>query len=418
MTRTDLSIPLPHGGSADAAASVVRWPTLAILAACVAVAGGCSTVEGALSGDKVDYRSSPTRAQPLDVPPDLTQLNRDNRFQPQPSGVVAASTFQAGQAAGGAATARPGVATASTVTSGPAAAPTGTPVVAPVAVGAVRIERSGDQRWLVTSTAPEALWPQLQAFWRDAGFTLEVDDASAGVMETNWAENRAKLPQDAIRRTLGRLVDGLYSTGERDRFRTRLERTAAGTEIFVSHRGLEETYTDSQKTSTVWQPRARDAELEAVFLTRMMNRLGGAAAPAAAAGQVAVEAPAAAPATPARARLLSGQPGAALQVDDPFDRAWRRVGLALDRTGFTVEDRDRTQGLYFVRVVPAKLPAEPGFFSRLFSSDAKEPSPERLRVAVKGEGNASVVSVQNAQGVADGSDTAKRIVGLLVDDLK
>jgi outer membrane protein assembly factor BamC len=411
MTRPDLAT---FDFPADPAPAGRHGLHAVLLAACVAAVAGCSTVEGALSGDKVDYRSSPTRAQPLDVPPDLTQLSRDNRFQPQPTGVVAASTFQGGP---GSAAGTPATATATAPAGRPATTPTTTPVVAPTALGAVRLERSGEQRWLVTPASPEQLWPQLQAFWREAGFTLEVDESVAGVMETNWAENRAKLPQDAIRRTLGRLVEGFYSTGERDRFRTRLERTAAGTEIYVTHRGLEEVYTDSQRTSTAWTARPRDPELEAVFLARLMTRLGapaGAAPPA----QVAAAATPAAPVAPARARVLEGQPGAALQVDDAFDRAWRRVGLALDRTGYTVEDRDRTQGLYFVRVVPAKAPAEGGFLSRLFGGDTKEPSPERLRVAVKGDTAASVVSIQNAQGAADGSDTARRIVSLLVDDLK
>jgi outer membrane protein assembly factor BamC len=381
---------------------------LPVLAVTVGLLAGCASVEEALTGDKVDYRSSTTRAQPLDVPPDLTQLSRDARFQPQ-AGVVSASTFQG---APGAASTGP-TATASAAAAGGAAATPGTPAVAPSSLGPVRVERAGDERWLVVALPPEALWPQLQAFWREGGFTLEVDEAGTGVMETNWAENRAKLPQDAIRRTLGRIFDSFYSTGERDRFRTRIERTAAGTEVYISHRGMEEVYVDGQQTSTAWQPRPRDPELEAVFLARLMTKLGGGT-PAATREVVA-----SAPAAPARARVLDGQPGAALQVDDPFDRAWRRVGLALDRTGFTVEDRDRAQGLYFVRVIPNRVtPETGGFFSRLFRGEQAAPSAERLRVAVKGDGASTVVSVQNAQGAAEASDTARRIVTLLVDDLK
>jgi outer membrane protein assembly factor BamC len=119
-----------------------------------------------------------------------------------------------------------------------------------------------------------------------------------------------------------------------------------------------------------------------------------------------------------RARVIAGQ--AALQVDDGFDRAWRRVGLALDRSGFTVEDRDRAQGLYFVRYVDPALMGreEPGFLSRLFGAKADTSGPARYRVLVKAEGERSTVSVLNNQGAPETGDAGKRIVSLLVEDLK
>ena len=53
--------------------------------------------------------------------------------------------------------------------------------------------------------------------------------------------------------------------------------------------------------------------------------------------------------------MTKGEEGnGVLTLDEPFDRAWRRVGLALDRVGFTVEDRDRAKGLYYVRYVDPK----------------------------------------------------------------
>ena len=375
-----------------------------VLAACLAALAGCSSIDSALSGDKVDYRGSTTRGTPLDVPPDLTQLSRDARYQ-APGGTVSASNFE----------------NASAVPSAAASA------VAPAAIGDMHIERAGSERWLVTDLTPEQLWPQLRAFWQERGFTLTSDDPATGVMETDWAENRAKLPLDPIRSTIGKALDFLYSTGERDRFRTRVERRAdgKGSEIYVSHRGMEEVYNSSgeNRNSTIWQPRAADPQLEAAMLTRLMQKLGAkeSADKATAAASAASGVGAQAAAAPARARVLPDQPGAALQVDEGFDRDWRRVGLALDRSGFTVEDRDRSAGLYFVRYVdPAKIgAAEPGFFSRLFSSDRKSSNaPARYRVALKSAGNETTVSVQDAKGVPEGSDVGQRIVALLVGELK
>ncbi len=352
--------------------------------------GACSSIENLLGGDKVDYRSTASnQTKGLEVPPDLTQLARENRYQ-LPGGVVSAAA----------------------TTSGTAVSANNVAVVAPLAVGEMRVERAGTQRWLFVPLPPERLWPQLRSFWQERGFTLASDSSETGVMETEWAENRAKLPQDFIRQALGRIFDSLYSTGERDRFRTRVERVAGGSEVYISHRGLEEVYSSPSKDATVWQPRKSDPQLEAEFLSRLMVRLGSK-------DEVARTVVAAAPEATPRARLLTSG-AAALEVDEPFDRAWRRLGLALDRTGFTVEDRDRTAGIYFVRYVDPKETekGEPNFFAKLFSSTPSQIGPVKYRVSVKSEGNKSTISVLSSAGAVENSDNAKRIAGQLVAELK
>ena len=353
--------------------------------------GGCSVVDSFLGGDKVDYKSQASKTTALDVPPDLTQLARDSRYQPQ-SGIVSAS----------------GLATS---TAAAASAPS---TIAVNSLADMRIERDGNQRWLVTSMTPEQLWPQVRAFWTERGFNLVVDDAQAGVMETDWAENRAKIPQDGVRRMLGGLLDRLYDTGERDRFRTRVERVAGGSEVSIAHRGAEEFYQGQTKEVTSWRLRPTDPKLEAEMLVRLMTKLG-------AKEEVARTQVANAPSTTPRARVLSGQDGAALEFDEGFDRAWRRIGLALDRTGFTVEDRDRSGGLYFVRYVDPKTAGrdEPGFFSKLFGLDDKNAANlQRYRIALKRAGEKTQVVVQTSQGTPETGETGQRIVSLLVDELK
>ena len=280
----------------------------------------------------------------------------------------------------------------------------------------MRIERSGNQRWLSTPLPPEKLWPQLQNFWAERGFVLITDQAEFGVMETEWAENRAKLPQDIIRQTIGRVFESLYSTGERDKFRTRVERTANGTEVYISHRGMVEVYSNQQKDSTIWQPRPADPQLEGEFLQRLMVKLGAKEEEAKLAVTTGT-------APVAKARAIEGASTPSLQMDEGFDRAWRRVGLALDRSGFTVEDRDRAQGTYFVRYVDpsARKKDDTGLLSRVFSfgkTDNDKAALSRYRVTVKADGERSVVAVLPAQGNDSTGDVGKRIVGFLVDDLK
>jgi outer membrane protein assembly factor BamC len=340
------------------------------------------------------------------VPPDLTQLQRDGRFATagSASGSVSASTFQGGGAVAAAAPQN-------------AAAPGTPPVVAPVALGELRVVREGNERWLVVPLPPEQLWPQLREFWTERGFNLVIDNPQSGVMETDWAENRANIPQDIVRRSLGRVLDSLYDSGLRDRYRTRVERNGAASEVYISHRGMIEQLVGDRTTETTrWNHRPSDPGLEAEFLTRLMVKLGSKEQ---AAREVVAKAAPVADA-PARARA---QGPSALVVDEAFDRAWRRVGLALDRGGFTVEDRDRAGGLYFVRYVDparAQTNAEPGFFAKLFSFGRSEQTapPVRYRIALKGEGERTNVTVQNSQGQPESGPVAQRIVALLVDDLK
>jgi len=347
-----------------------------------------------LQADKVDYRSaSNVKVPTLDVPPDLTQLSKDTHYAVV-GGAVSASSLKAGQ---------------------PTTAATA-PTVAVAALGDVRIERAGNQRWLVVNRPADKLWDPVKDFWQENGFLLAMDQNTLGIMETDWAENRAKIPQDFIRSSIGKLFDSLYSTAERDKFRTRLERNSNGeTEIFISHRGMIETVTtkSSQEAgNTMWQPRAADPELEAEFLRRLMVKLGvsepqartlvAGAAPVKKTADVATE---------------NGQP--VVRMEEGFDSAWRRVGLALDRTGFTVEDRDRKQGIYFVRYVPLNADkSEPGFFSKLFSSSDKNSDAAKFQIAVRSVANVTTVSVLDSKGVPETSVSAQRIVKVIADDIK
>ena len=285
---------------------------------------------------------------------------------------------------------------------------------------AVRVERNGNQRWLVVKQTPEQLWPQLKQFWNDSGFTIEADSATTGVMETNWVENRSKIPQDIVRRTIGKVFDSAYSTGERDKYRTRLERAADGsTEVYISHRGAEEVLTGAQKEIIQWTVRPNDPGLEAQFLAKLMARLTGA--PDVKQAETVV---ASAPVQPLHARMVGTGAAGYVELDEGFDRAWRRVGLALDRVGFTVEDRDRVNGVYFVRYVDPDAVGSTGFLTKLLSFGSttdKEKEAQRYRVTVKAAAagaNTSQVAVQANDGKADTGAVGTKILKLLGDELK
>lgn len=366
-----------------------------LLAAAALVLAGCQSAQEMIES-KIDYKSERV-VQPLEIPPDLTTPQGDNRYV-VPDGGPSSATYS-GYQAGRRDPRAPGTTLLPEFDS-------------------IRVERAGNQRWLVVQETPEKLWPMVREFWQENGFLMKVELPEAGVMETEWAENRAKLPQGVVRDLLGKVFDQLYSTSERDKFRTRLERSpdGKGTEVYVSHRGMQEVYTSPREANvgspgqTGWTQRPPDPELEAEFLRRLMARLG---ARGDLARQVAGEAPV------SRASISKSSAGAeTLQVLEPFDRAWRRVGLALDRVGFTVEDRDRQKGLYFVRYADPEVDSSPGFLTRLFSSSPDKGKPEQYRVQVQPSGGNSQVSVLNKAGAAENSKTASRILSLLHEQLK
>ena len=354
------------------------------------VLAGC---ESTSVGKKIDYKSVAS-APSLELPPDLTSPQYDDRYN---------------------------VSTASGLAAQNAARPKSGAEIAPNANAEARIVHLGNERWIVAKATPEQAWSTLRQFWLDNGFVLAVEQPTQGVMETDWAENRAEIPQDALRRALGSIGgDFLYTTYKRDKFRSRIERGAEpGTvEIYVSHRGMEQVPTAMidkvSPTAFAWAVLPPNPNLEAEMLSRLLTRFGLTEAQA----QAQVQ-PAGAPAFD-RARLEKAADGTErLVVDDNFDRAWRRVGLALDRIGFTVVDRDRSNGVYFVRYSDPELEkTDKGWLSKLmFWKDTTE-KPEQYRILVAQADPRSVVSVQDPNGAPDKSANGGKILGLLKDQLK
>ncbi len=370
----------------------MRMKRVIVLSVLAAVAmGGCSMLES----KKIDYKSA-GKLPSLEIPPDLTSPGADNRYavpdvSPQGTATFSVYNKELSRKVQGPADLLPDQAK-------------------------VKVERAGTQRWLVVNAAPGEVWPVVKEFWQELGFILKIEMPEAGVMETDWAENRAKIPQDPIRNVLSKVADGLYSTSERDKFRTRLERAGTNsTEVYISHRGMYEVIQggDGGK-QTIWEPRPADPELEAEMLRRLMVRFGVEETRS----QAMLTAT-----TQERAKIERNDAGNNLSLYDPFDRAWRRVGLALDRIGFTVEDRDRSKGLYFVRYADPETDGkkdDKGFLSKLAfwrSEDGKlKPAQFRIEVAQKGEG--SQIRVFNQDGSAAPVETANKILNLLHEQLK
>jgi len=356
-----------------------------------------SSCKSVTSNDTVDYKSSgAVRGPNLSYPPDLITAQADRRYIVQ-DGTATMSEYNAAV--------KKSAQMRSNVMTG---------------IPGMRIAKDGERRWLVVEKPASELYPQVKDFWQENGFLLVVDSPSTGIMETDWAENRARIQQDWLRSKLNSILDSISDTGERDKYKTRLEATKPNeTEIYITQKGaIEKCVSDVTTTAcdyTVWTTRPNDPELEAVFLARLMERLGMTQEQA-----KAMLATPLGPKTPKAKLIEEGANKAYIELSAGFDRSWRDVGFALDRSNFTVEDRNRSEGIYFVRYVNAKDVGDAkGFFANLFSSkDDSKLQAKKYRVLVKSSGESSAnVYVQDAEGKPENTPAGIQLLRILSDQL-
>lgn len=365
---------------------------LFLVVAAALLVSACGAMDKIAPGRKVDYKKART-TDALEVPPTLSS----STINDAPSALEAAGVSYAGQAASG--------------------ATAGREIVLPTQTN-IRVERDGNRQWLVVNATAEEVWPNVREFWMQEGFLINKEDPQAGILETGWAENRADIPSGFIRGLLGKVIDGAYSAATRDQYRVRLERTPdkLSTEIYLTHRGMEEVITGAagDDDNTIWKPRPSDPELEAEMIKRLMVYLGVEEKKASA--LIARQADS----KPIGAVIVTGENGSMLLVQDGYSRVWRRTGVALDRVGFAVEDRDRAEGIYYVRYSdPLAVKTERGLLSKLvFWSSDDTTEVKQYQIVVVPRGSTTHLVVNNAQGEREHSSTATRILTLLEEQLR
>lgn len=356
------------------------------------VLSGCSTMNQMMGNEEsVNYKST-VAGDPLSIPPDLTQANRDAHYR-APEGATSYSQYAQGQSA--------------------QQASGGADQVLPQAAG-IQVMRDGDLRWLVIDRPVDKIFPRIVDFWGEQGFTIQSQDPRAGLIQTDWAENRAKIPESWIRSALGAIVDQVFDSGERDRFRTRIERVGNKTEVYVSHQHMEETPT-ADGSAFKWVFAKEDPGLNAAMLARMMVFLGSDIDSARQQVADASKDPAS-----AQVQTLDADGQAELVLNESFDRAWRRVGVAIDSAGFSVEDRDRSAGEFFIRYLDSDTGEkieQQNIIGRIFGSrNTAEAVP--LRIKLTGQGDATRVTVLDQNGQEQTTPTAKRIINVLSNSMR
>lgn len=348
---------------------------------------------------KLDYQSENKKIVSLEVPPDLNDPRNGDLYS-LPAGVSA----------------RPDALKAQPENRNRVLTP----------VKDAHIERSGGQRWLVVNgkTAAE-MWPVLRAFWLESGFTIYSEEPAAGLMETDWAENRAKLPNQGLRKLFDKVgIGGIYTTSERDKFSVRMEHNSkGGLDIFFTHKGLEEVYDGKNKDTTVWQPRANDPNLEAAFLARFMQYLGM--------DEATIDRQLQAQADDSKGTQFAKREQNSVLVYGDAERNINRIGSALDHSGLTVQQFVSERGIFVVRPAASEADAvrqaaaqnaQKGWFGRLFGGKGKEvKQPEQapqLFVALEQVNNGQRIHLLDQSGQPYLGNDAKKWLDSLYRQLR
>jgi outer membrane protein assembly factor BamC len=383
----------------------MRIPTPSLVAVFLGLLlAGCSSMDEILPDQTVAYKKQREATQNLEIPPDLSKGEFNDTLDVPATGSATYSEYT------GERSKRRQVA--------------GSGDVLPE-VQNVDLRREGNTRWLEVAAPPAAVWPRVVGFWREQGILLVEENPTVGVMKTDWIENRAEIRQDFIARMLRKVADGIYATSKRDQYRVRLERGPKNTtEVHMTHTAMEERLLRNvagEEAQGVWEPAPSDPGKEAEMLRRLMVFLGVTEKRAAnaAAGADAGAGPAAA--RPTTARMVPDGAGSALMISEEFRRAWRQTGVALDRVGFAVEDRDMSSGTYFVRYDPGSESTQKkeGFFSKMAFWRSKDIDPiKKYQVKLVEAGAETKLTVLDAAGQRDDSPGGKKILSLLQEQIR
>jgi len=393
-------------GLSDNTRAIPMWNPMALAVVMMGVlllsACGSASDGGYLPDQRLQYKKQREAAENLEIPPDLTTGGFDDAMDVPPLGGTSTYSEYMDERA-----ARRRTASSAQVLP---------------EVKDVKLRREGNTRWLEIAGSPQQLWPKIIDFWRSQGILLVEQDPSAGIMKTDWLENRAEIRRDFVTKLLRKVVDGLYSTAVRDQYRVRIEPGLRDgtTDLYLTHRAMEEHLRSSVsggEASSIWELTPADPGKEVTMLRRLMVYLGASRQSqsrlAAAARQQTTKRP--------KSQITKGPGGESLLIISyEYRRAWRLTGVALDRVGFAVEDRDRMRGIYYVRYDdPAAGEEKKGWGSKLAfwrsgdkrSGDKKGVS--QYQVKLMGNGTRTRVRVYDHVGQPASSVTAEHILRLL-----
>jgi len=237
----------------------------------------------------------------------------------------------------------------------------------------VEVKKAGERRWLVVDKKPDAVWNLSKSFFKSHGFSIKKTNKKIGIMETDYLESHAEIPDQSlgvIRSMLKKALKARYALPIVDKYRIRIEPTDNGnkSEVYLTLTSMVEVITGEggEAENTIWQSQEKDQALETEMLYRLMTFLGSDHA-------IAREKIIAAKEEKNLAVSIADGVGGYAKLVFSLNQydTWDNVGWALDQLEVDVEDKDVKEGSFYINVARTE---DLGIFSRMFGDDAVKKS--------------------------------------------
>ena len=318
--------------------------------------GGCISLDkkenkqAGLGERSINYYSDKTVTS-LEIPPDLTKPSSQNAFKLSEYVSVQEDTISFSEKDNA-------IKEASSILRAPSN---------------VEVKKAGERRWLVVDKKPDAVWNLSKSFFKSHGFSIKKTNKKIGIMETDYLESHAEIPDQSlgvIRSMLKKALKARYALPIVDKYRIRIEPTDNGnkSEVYLTLTSMVEVITGEggEAENTIWQSQEKDQALETEMLYRLMTFLGSDHA-------IAREKIIAAKEDKNLAVSIADGVGGYAKLVFSLNQydTWDNVGWALDQLEVDVEDKDVKEGSFYINVARTE---DLGIFSRMFGDDAVKKS--------------------------------------------
>ncbi len=249
--------------------------------------------------------------------------------------------------------------------------------------------QSDGEQWLALKGSTADIWPQLDQFWKEKGYLLDLDDAELGVQETDWKEEE----------------------GSKHRFKIFTEPGESGdTVLFLS--------SERQELSEgVWLDAAPDIAFEKKLIRKLSLHFYGTEFE----NTVSTTESSGSSSTPAKpkpirpkAEVLQISEGKSyLAIPQEFTHAWRDTERVLQRAGYTIQEKSQEKGTYNILYFKPKGEEKKGMLSKLkfWGDDDDEGKPYQL--SLTGVGDKTEIIVMDKDGEWEEGEDASRILSKL-----
>ena len=199
----------------------------------------------------------------------------------------------------------------------------------------VRIQRLGNENWALVAVAPGQLWPQVRAFLTSSNIGVVSSNAYAGLIDTGYVT----------------LTDRNLPARFRFRVDTGVQRNTSELHVLQQdHTAVDEPWPEVSDNPELEQAMLRNVaqfivnSVEAASVSMIVDQSMGSVD---------------------RINIENIENSTRIRLGLPFNRAWASLNKALPESGFVIDDKNRSEGIFYVTFVDQQAEEDSGWFKWL-----------------------------------------------------